>query len=131
MATKTTEKKPAKKIVKANLPEGFEPARAKLDGFFAREPGNTVIGRLRGAFAVKGKFGEKNVFRIELTTGQTQVGDGEIVEPGGTIGIDETGYTKVLGEIESGTLVYVRYDGKAGTGEKDAHLFTIGKASGN
>jgi hypothetical protein len=47
---------------------------------------------------------------------------------GAMIGIDETGYTKALGDIEEGSTVFVRYDGKEGEGEKDPHLFTIGVA---
>ena len=115
---------------KPALPAGFKPARANVAGFFAREKGNSCQGILRGSFKVQGKFGEKNVYRIQLTDGETQVGDGEMVETGATIGIDETGYTKVLGELDPGTVVFVRYDGKAGAGEKDPHVFEVGVAEG-
>ena len=111
----------------AKLPKGFKAARARLDGFFEREKGNSVQGLLRGTFDVKGKFGQRRVFRIELTEGETQVGDGEVVGPGSMIGLDETGYTKVLNELEVGTLVFVRYDGK-GPNEKDPHVFAVGRA---
>jgi len=110
------------------LPKGYTPARVKLDGFFAREKGNTVHGILRGSFKVKGKFGEKRVFRIEVVEGETQVGEGEMVGPGAVIGLDETGYTKVLGELDPGTGIFVGYEGKAGAGEKDAHVFAVGIA---
>lgn len=118
----------AKQPKAAPLPKGFKLARTKLDGFFSREKGNAVTGILRGSFEVRGKFGTKNVYRIEVTDGETIVGDGELIGPGGTIGLDETGYTKVLGEKPAGTVVYVRYEGKAGEGEKDAHVFTVAVA---
>jgi len=119
----------AKSTVKARaLPKGFKPARARLDGFFEREVGNTAQGILRGSFEVKGKFGARRVYRIEVTDGECQVGDGEMVGPGGVVGIDETGYTKALGDIEAGSGVFVRYEGKDGTGEKDPHIFSVGVA---
>lgn len=119
----------AKKVVKkAALPKGFKPARQRLDGFFAREEGNTAQGILKGSFEIKGKFGPKRVYRIALTYGETQIGDGEMLGEGAIIGVDETGYTKALGDIEDGTMVFIRYDGKEGPGEKDPHLFTIGQA---
>jgi len=111
----------------AALPKGFKAARTKLDGFFAREKGNTVTGILKGSFQVRGKFGQKNVYRIEVVEGETQTGDGEMIGPGGVIGLDETGYTKVLGEVPAGTGVFVRYEGK-GEAEKDPHVFSVGIA---
>jgi len=117
-----------KKVKGKPLPKGFRLARTRLDGFFKREVGNEATGILRGSFEVKGKFGVRRVYRIELTDGETQVGDGEMVGPGGVIGIDETGYTKALGDIEPGTGVFVRYEGKDGSGEKDPHIFTLGVA---
>lgn len=128
-------KKAAKKAVKNKsngLPAGFKPARTRLDGFFERETGNSVTGVLRGAFKVAGKFGEKTVFRIEVTDGETRVGDGELVGPGGVIGLDETGYTSALADVEAGTGVYVRYDGlenpKNAPAKNNPHLFTVGIA---
>lgn len=119
----------AKKVTKkAPLPKGFKPARQRLDGFFARTEGNTAQGTLKGSFEIKGKFGPKRVYRIALTHGETEIGDGEVIGAGAIIGVDETGYTKALGDIEDGTMVFVRYDGKEGPGEKDPHLFTIGQA---
>src|SRR5271157_1273284 len=126
MAT-ASEKKKAVKKTKA-LPKGFKAARQRLDGFFEREEGNEAIGILRGSFEVKGKFGARRVYRVELTAGETQVGEGEMLGAGAMIGIDETGYTKALGDIEPGTGVFVRYEGKEGPGEKDPHVFTIGVA---
>jgi hypothetical protein len=124
-----TTKKASTKAPKGKpLPKGFKPARQRLDGFFAREEGNSATGILRGSFEVKGKFGARRVYRVELTDGETQCGEGELVGPGGIIGIDETGYTKALGDIEPGTGVFIRYEGKAGSGEKDPHLFTLGVA---
>jgi hypothetical protein len=109
------------------LPKGYVEVRSRLDGFFEREPGNTVQGILRGSFEVRGKFGVKQVFRIEVTEGETQVGDGELVGPGGVIGLDSTGYTKKLADLDAGALVFVRYEGKD-AGGKDPHVFTVGKA---
>jgi len=116
----------AKVQIKRQLPAGFVEARQRLDGFFERVKGNQAIGVLRGSFAVKGKFGTKNVFRIELTDGETQVSDGEMLGAGSTIGLDETGYTKVLGEIPNGSTVFVRYEGK-GDSKDSPHVFTVGK----
>jgi hypothetical protein len=119
----------AKKAAKTRaLPKGFKAARQRLDGFFTREEGNSAQGILKGSFETKGKFGARRVYRIELTAGETQVGDGEMVGPGAFVGVDETGYTKALGDIEDGTVVFVRYEGKEGPGEKDPHIFTIGQA---
>jgi hypothetical protein len=125
----------AKKVAKKTreeLPAGFKPARMRLDGFFEREIGNSVQGILRGAFKVNGKFGVKNVFRIEVTHGETQVGEGEMVGPGGVVGLDQTGYTSALADVESGTPVFVRYDGLETPGQdaskNNPHLFTVGVA---
>jgi hypothetical protein len=121
----------AKKNVKrpklSPLPKGFVPARASLDGFFEREIGNTVTGKLRGVFEVKGKFGPKKVFRIEVTDGETRVGEGEMIGPGGIIGLDSTGYTRALEDLDPGTIVYVKYEGKDGEDEKSPHIFAVGR----
>src|SRR5579864_768669 len=114
----------------APLPKGYVAARTSLDGFFEREPGNSITGVLRGAFKVQGKFGVKTVFRIAVTDGETQVGDGEMVGPGGIVGLDETGYTSALADLEIGTGVFVRYDGLAnpdlGPSKENPHIFTVG-----
>jgi hypothetical protein len=129
-----TAKKAAKKTKAATLPKGFKAARQRLDGFFSREVGNTAQGILRGSFVVTGgKYGPKNVYRIQLTEGETQVGeDGEMIGPGGMIGIDETGYTQALGDIEAGTAVFVRYEGLetpgASPSKENPHIFTVGVA---
>src|SRR5271154_2579257 len=88
---------------KASLPAGFTEARTRLDGFFQRKEGNSVQGVLRGSFKTSGKFGEKNVFRIEVTDGETLIDEGELIGPGGVVGLDETGYTSALADLESGT----------------------------
>jgi hypothetical protein len=125
----------AKKSAKAKtngLPVGFKPARTRLDGFFEREVGNKVQGVLRGTFKVQGKYGEKTVFRIQITEGETQIGDGEMMGPGAVIGLDETGYTSALSDVEAGTGVFVRYDGledpKKSPAKENPHLFTVGIA---
>jgi hypothetical protein len=114
------------------LPAGFKPARTRLDGFFERENGNSIQGILRGSFKVQGKFGEKTVFRIEVTHGETQCGDGDMIGPGGVVGLDETGYTSALAEVESGTAVFVRYEGLETPGKEasktNPHIFVIGIA---
>jgi hypothetical protein len=119
------------KRTKAALPKGFTEARARLDGFFKRESGNSVQGVLRGSFKTNGKFGEKNVFRIEVTEGETQVDEGEMIGPGGVIGLDETGYTSALADLDSGTVVFVRYEGLENAelppSKTNPHLFTVGK----
>lgn len=129
-------KKAAKKASKTNghgaLPTGYKAARTRLDGFFQREVGNSVTGVLRGTFKVQGKFGEKTVFRIEVTEGETQIGEGELMGPGAVIGLDETGYTSALADVEPGSGVFVRYDGledpKAAPAKTNPHLFTVGIA---
>lgn len=123
--TKATKQKP--------LPKGYKAARQRLDGFFAREEGNAVQGILRGSFVMKnGKFGPKNVYRVQVTDGETQVEDGEMVGPGGLIGIDETGYTQALADIDAGTPVFVRYEGLESPGKEasktNPHIFTVGIA---
>lgn len=125
-------KKRESKVNGAKLPKGFTLARQSLDGFFERSPGNSVQGTLRGSFKTTGKFGTKNVFRIAITEGETQVGDGEVVGPGAVIGLDETGYTSALADLEPGVSVYVRYDGlqnpKASASKENPHIFTVGVA---
>lgn len=126
-------KKAVRETKQKPLPKGFKAARQRLDGFFSREVGNSATGILRGSFQVQGKFGEKRVYRVELTEGETQVGeDGEMIGPGGMIGIDETGYTQALGDVEAGTAVYVRYEGLETPGKEPSktnpHIFTVGVA---
>jgi len=116
----------------AALPKGYTLARTSLDGFFAREEGNSITGVLRGSFKVTGKFGVKTIYRIAITEGETQVGEGEMVGPGGIVGLDETGYTSVLGDLEMGTGVYVRYEGlanpDAAASKENPHVFTVARA---
>lgn len=121
------------KRMKATLPKGFVEARTRLDGFFQRELENSVTGVLRGSFKTNGKFGEKNVFRIEVTEGETLIDEGELVGPGGVVGLDETGYTSALADLEAGTKVFVRYDGletpDLPPSKTNPHLFTVGKGA--
>ena len=131
-AKKTGIKKDVKKDVKkVALPDGFTLARTRLDGFFERETGNSVQGVLRGSFKVTGKFGAKQVFRIEVTDGETLLADGELVGAGAVVGLDETGYTSALTDIEPGTHVYVRYEGlqdpKAVASKTNPHVFIVAK----
>jgi len=126
MAAKKTAT-PAKKTLKIGaVPQGFAPVRRQLDGFFARTPGNAIIGTYRGSYESKGgKFGPKPVYRVEVTEGETEVGDGEMIGPGGMVGIDGTGYTKAIGDLEPGTTIFVRYEGKSGDAKEDPHVFTV------
>jgi hypothetical protein len=110
---------------KKSLPKGYKELTQRLDGFFERTEGNSIEALTRGDFAVNGKFGRKRVFRLEVVEGETQVGDGEMVGLGAIVGLDETGYTKKLADLEPGSRVFVRYDGKDGEGQQDAHVFTI------
>ena len=133
MAAKKAAKKTngaAKTRTEVTLPKGFKAARTRLDGFFEREVGNSVQGVLRGAFKVTGKFGAKTVFRIEVTEGETQVGEGEMVGPGAVVGLDETGYTSALSDLDPGTHVFVRYDGLQDAGaapsKTNPHVFAVG-----
>jgi hypothetical protein len=71
-----TAKKAANKTKGKPLPKGFKAARQRLDGFFQREMDNSATGTLKGSFEVKGKFGTRRVYRVLLTSGETQVGDG-------------------------------------------------------
>jgi len=115
----------------ANLPKGFVLARTRLDGFFERKPGNAVLGILRGVMKTNGKFGTKNVFRIQVTEGETEIGEGELVGPGALVGLDEPGYPSALAELDAGCLVYVRYEGlenpKAPGSTTNPHIFTVAK----
>jgi hypothetical protein len=125
--------------VSKGLPAGFVEARTSLAGFFARidkgQPGfpNAIQGILRGHFQVKGRFGEKRVHRIEITEGETIVGEGEVLTEG-QIGLDESGFTKVLSDFEPGTVVYVRCNGidkaKQKKGQSAPWDFTVAKYAG-
>lgn len=128
--SKTAEKKNGK-VKTGTLPKGFTEVRSRLDGFFTLEPGNYVVGILRGSFEVEGKFGRKKVYRIQVTDGQTRIGDdGEIATVGQTVGLDEKGFLQSLGDLDVGTAVYVRYEGIGEKGSKGnaPHIFTVGKA---
>ena len=131
MATEKTTKK-SKKAAPPALPNGYKAARSRLDGFMTLEIGNSVTGIYRGSYTSEGKFGKKDVYRIEITDGETQIGEeGEIAGVGQMVGVNEKGYTKALGDLEPGTGVFVRYDGVGS--EKSSkgnfpHLFTVGVA---
>lgn len=110
------------------LPKGFAEVRSNLVGFFARKPGNSVFGLLRGSFEAKGKFGPKRIYRIEITDGTTEVETkkgGEEAVIGQVIGLDETGWTKKLSDFSVGQALFVRYIGRDGDDEKAQHVFQI------
>ena len=101
----------------SSLPEGFVPLVGKrVDGWFMLEEGNSVQGILRDVFEVKGKFGTKKVFKVEISRGSTRVIDGEQGESeaaeGMVIGLDEKGFLKKLNDVDHGTEIYVRCKGK-------------------
>jgi len=116
------------------LPAGFTPLQGgKIDGWFVVKPGNAIQGILRDTFVVKGKFGPKKVFKIEVTSGETEVLDGENGEftaaGGEMIGLDEKGWLKSLADVPRGTEIYVRCLGQeaaAKKGQKPAWKFLVG-----
>jgi hypothetical protein len=101
---------------KANVPDGFEPLTgSRVSGFFLCKAGNSVQGVLRDIFQTKGKFGKKNVFKIEITGGQTTILSEdveEIAEEGALIGLDEHGWLKRLADVDKGTEIFVKCLGK-------------------
>jgi len=54
------------------------------------------------------------------------------VGPGGVIGLDQSGYTSVLSDLDPGTAIFVRYDGlespDAPASKTNPHIFTVGCA---
>ncbi len=107
------------------LPKGFVEASSTLAGFFERVQNNSIQGKLRGSFNVKGKFGDRRVHRIEVSAGETAIGNGETAGEGELVGIDETGYLKKLSDMEQGAEVFIRYLGKKGDDKQDAHVFQV------
>lgn len=110
------------------LPAGYEELSSTLAGFFHRVPGNQIEGIYRGSFQVRGKFGTKNVHRIELSSGDTVVatkeGEETVTDIGAIIGLDETGYLKKLGSMRDGREVFVRCIEK-GPDQKDPWIFQV------
>jgi len=98
------------------IPEGMtDVGRSNLVGWFVRQPGNEVRGYLRGSFTLKGKFGDRKVYRVELTQGETMVTDteGDDVEVSeGTIGVDETGFLKRLADVQEGREIWLHCVGQ-------------------
>jgi len=132
-------KKPVKtKSKEANpdeeIPEGFEPAsNGKIDGWFTVAKGNTIQGVLLDAFTVKGKFGPKRVYKIAVTSGETEASntdEGDFTAgEGAVIGLDEKGWLKGLATIKPGTEIYVKCTGQEATakkGQQPAWKFVIG-----
>lgn len=114
------------------LPKGWKEARTTLAGWFARVPGNTVIGIKRGVFQVDDNYNrgkKRNVYRIEVLDGESpfigEVDSGEVANTGDVIGLDETGWTKKVGDYEDGQVLRIVYVGKDGDGDKDPHIFQI------
>jgi hypothetical protein len=130
-----TKKQPSfEKDLPDKLPEGFEPITSgKLDGWFVVEAGNSIQGFLRDSFVVKGKFGEKRVYKIEVTGGVVRAvntDDGEFEATNGAlIGLDEKGWLKSLSNIAPGTEIFVKCLGQEETakkGQSPAWKFLIG-----
>lgn len=111
-----------KKSNEPDLPEGFEPVSSRLDGFFIVEEGNSIQGVIRDSFMVRGQFGEKRVYKIEITSGTTRVMNGDQgemdAEEGATVGVDEKGYLKKLADYAKGTEVFLRCIGREETAKK-------------
>lgn len=114
------------------LPAGYEDTQTRMVGFFARKPGNTIEGILRGSFVIKGKFGPKRIYRIEITNGETDIvsGEDESTVDAGLVGLDETGYLKRLADLSDGMQVFVRCLSK-GPDEKDPWIFQTGFKTGD
>ncbi len=104
-----------------DMPEGFVAlGRKNVDGWFTRRAGNKIQGILKDAFTVKSRdkrFPDKKVYVIEITQGSTVVSDAEgnpqeLTE--GTVGLDETGYLKKLGDLDvgAGREVWIKCKGK-------------------
>jgi hypothetical protein len=118
----------------ATLPTGFVPVSGgKIDGWFVVKPNNSIQGILRDKFVVKGKFGNKRVYKIEVTDGETDAldaEDGEFTAAGGEmIGLDEKGWLKSLNDVPNGTKIYVRCLGREATakkGQQPAWKFLVG-----
>jgi hypothetical protein len=142
-STKTKEKRIMAKLAKKNpsfenglpdkLPAGFEPVSSKLDGWFVVEAGNQIQGFLRDSFFVKGQFGEKKIYKIEITEGTTKAigpDKGETDLGGGAmVGLDEKGWLKALSSIKKDTEIFVRCLGQEETarkGQNPAWKFLIG-----
>lgn len=117
-----------------SLPAGYAPLTGgKIDGWFVVKAGNSIEGILRDAFTVKGQFGPKRVYKIEVTDGETEALDsesGEFTAAGGEmIGVDEKGWLKGLADISKGSKVFIRCLGQAETakkGQKPAWKFLVG-----
>ena len=121
-----------------DLPEGFTTlGRSNVDGWFAREEGNSVQGILKDSFVVKGRkvkgkiFPDKRVYVIEITKGQTNAmnaeGEPTVFAEGETIGVDETGYLKKLDGVEKGREVFLKCKGKEDPSDQQSPwIFAVG-----
>lgn len=121
---------------KVSLPAGFKPLQSRLDGWFVVEEGNEVTGKMVDSFIVKGEFGPKRVYKVEVTDGDTAVidADGEkiTVGAGAVVGVDEKGFLKALANVEQGKRVFIRCKGQEDKprkkGQSPAWMFDLGVA---
>ena len=130
MAKKNAPKKDARD---PDMPAGFEPlGRSRVSGWFVREAGNMLQGILKDSFTVKSKnlrFPDKKVYVLEITGGETRIMNSEGVPETiseGTVGIDETGYLKKLGDLEKGREVFLKCKGKEDDSQQAPWIFAIG-----
>lgn len=126
----------SKKKAASSLPNGFEPIKSNVEGFFLIEEGNKVRGILKERVISKGgKFGPHAFYVIDITSGETRVTDKKEIKvcaEGETIGLDEKGWLKSLSRVDFGTEVFVECTGKGVATEKGMNppwLFNVGKVS--
>lgn len=101
----------------ADIPDDMEELNAgRVAGWFVAAEGNSFRGIIRDSFKVKGKFGDKKVFKVLITQGETDILTAEQGEttagPGTLIGVDEKGWLKGLSDVAEGTEVFVKCMGK-------------------
>lgn len=116
-------KKASKNAPKTNpetgeLPEGFDPLQGeRVMGWFSLVEGNSIQGLIRDNYETKGKFGQRRVFKIVVTAGETEVQDanGEPVTAGegDLVGLDERGWLKKLTDLPRNTEVFIKCLGKS------------------
>ncbi len=125
------------KNAEEQVPKGFKPVSSKLDGWFLIKAGNSIQGYLRDVFTTRSQFGEKKVYKIEISSGKTKAEskeEGEFTaEEGHMIGLDEKGWLKSLASVPKDTEIYVKCLGQqaakeAKKGQNPAWKFLVAAA---
>jgi len=138
MAKKAQQKNGARRPkTDANLPAGFDPLEfGRVAGWFKLEKGNSVQGRIVDSFTTNGKYGERRVYKVEITAGQTDctLDDEDVTaEVGDVVGVDEKGFLKRLADVPEGAEIFVRCAGKDAPSKdfpQGAWRFDLGIQSG-